>query len=371
MMVEGAFASALDADSEGEEGKFYVWEAAEIDHLLGADAPAFRLAYGVTDNGNWEGRNVLHRLHEPGLPDPAEAERLARCRQVLLDARDKRVRPGRDDKVLADWNGLMIAALAQAAGVFARPDWLDLARSAFDAVLRRMSEGDRLFHSWRAGRRLPLAFLDDYAQMSRAALSLFEQTGDAAWLDHARRWVARCQEEFHDDAGGAYFLSPPSEHGPVVRPKNAHDGPTPSANGTLALVLAQLWHLTGEDAYRNRAEEILKAFAGDAQRNPHSHATLLLAATVLAEPVQVVVVGDAGTPGFPALFAAAASAAVPGRVLHPVPPQRQLPASHPAAGKHLLDGHAAAYVCIGSTCEAPLRDPATLRARLAAPITAG
>ncbi len=173
MLVGGAFTSALDADSEGEEGRFYVWSGAEIDRLLGGDAPTFRLAYGVTDAGNWEGHNVLNRLHESGLPQ-GDAAVLARCRATLLAARERRIRPGRDDKVLADWNGLMIAALAQAAGQLGKSDWLHLAQDAFAAVLRHMSDGDRLFHSWRAGRRLPMGFLDDYAQMSRAALALFQ-----------------------------------------------------------------------------------------------------------------------------------------------------------------------------------------------------
>jgi uncharacterized protein YyaL (SSP411 family) len=369
MMAEGAFASALDADSEGEEGRFYVWTAEEIDRLLGPDAPAFRLAYGVTAAGNWEGRNVLHRLHEPGLPDPVEAERLARSRAVLLDARSRRVPPGRDDKVLADWNGLMIAALAQASGHFGRPDWLDLARSAFDAVLGHMSEGDRLFHSWRAGRRLPMAFLDDYAQMSRAALALFEQTGEARYLERARAWVERCRQDFHDPDGGC-FLSPAVADGPLVRPKNAHDGPSPAANGTLAVVLASLWHLTGEDRYRTAAEGILDAFAGDAARNLMSHATLLLAATVLAEPVQIVVAGDDATPGFPELLAAAKAAALPARVLARVAPGQDLPADHPAHGKGTVDGRAAAYVCVGPTCRPPLTEPAALASLLREPVAA-
>jgi uncharacterized protein YyaL (SSP411 family) len=369
MTVDDAFASALDADSEGEEGRFYVWDTAEIDRLLGPDAPAFRLAYGVTAAGNWEGKNVLHRLHEPGLPPAAEAERLERCRRVLLEARETRVRPGRDDKVLADWNGLMIAALAEAAGFLDRPDWLELAHRVFEAVLDRMSEGDRLFHSARAGRRLPLAFLDDYAQMSRAALILFEQTGESEYLDRARAWTQRCRQEFRDPAGG-YFLSPPTADGPIVRPKNAHDGPTPAAVGTLAEVLARLWHLTGEEDYRREAEAVLTAFAGDAQRSLHSHATLLLAATFLADPVQIVVVGDEGTPGFAALFRAAAEAAVTGRILCRVPPGRSLPPSHPAAGKALLGGRAAAYVCVGSTCGTPVDDPDALRERLTAPLAA-
>ncbi|MFZ1430025.1 MAG: thioredoxin domain-containing protein [Geminicoccaceae bacterium] len=366
MMVEGAFASALDADSEGEEGRFYVWDASEIDRLLGDDAPAFRLAYGVTTAGNWEGVNVLNRLHAAGLPGAQDAERLSTDRAILHAARALRPRPGRDDKLLADWNGLMIAALARVSGQFARPEWLVIARSAFDAVLARMSDGDRLFHSWRAQRRLPMAFLDDYAQMSRAALALHEQTGAQRYLEQAQNWVHFCRAEFRDAVGGGFFLSPNVADGPIVRPKNAHDGPTPSANGTLAEVAAMLWHLTGEATYRTQAEDILSAFAGDAVHNPPAHATLLLAASLLAEPNQIVVVGDETTPGFDALFAAAAAAPVPTRILQRVGPQAVLPSDHPATGKSLLAGRATAYVCVGATCEAPINDPGALTARFAA-----
>jgi uncharacterized protein YyaL (SSP411 family) len=364
MLVDGAFASSLDADSEGVEGRFYVWDAAEIDRLLGADAPAFRLAYGITDAGNWEERNVLHRLHETGLPSQEDDPALARMRKVLLAARDERVRPGRDDKVLADWNGLMIAALAQTAGHLGRADWLDLARDGFAAVLRHMTDGDRLFHSWRAGRRLPMAFLDDYAQMSRAALALFQLTGDAAYLARAEAWIACCRSDFHDPVHGGFYLSAAAADGPVVRPRNAQDGPTPSANGTLAEVEAVLWHVTGDERYRTMAEEILAAFAGDARANPASHATPLLAATMLAEAVQIVVVGDEATPGFHELFTVAAGAALPARILQRISPGDRLPPSHPAAGKSLLGGRATAYVCRGTTCEAPLVGPEELRVRL-------
>src|SRR5690606_31166495 len=154
MLVGDAFASSLDADSEGEEGKFYVWDAAEIDRPLGGDARAFRLAYGVTDAGNWEGKTILNRLHQLTLGPPEEEARLRASADVLLAAREQRVRPGRDDKVLADWNGLTIGALARASAVFDRPEWLERAEAAFDFVCAHMTDGDRLAHSWRAGRRL-------------------------------------------------------------------------------------------------------------------------------------------------------------------------------------------------------------------------
>ena len=366
MLVDGAFAAALDADSEGEEGRFYVWEAAEIDRALGADAPLFRLAYGVTDAGNWEGRNVLNRLHAPGLPPPEEAHGLARCRDTLLAARAKRIRPGRDDKVLADWNGLAIAALAQAAGRLDREDWLALAEMAFAAVLRQLGDGDRLCHSGRGGRRLPLGFLDDYAQMSRAALALHQQTGDRRYLAGAQAWVERCRADFADLADGGFFLGPAADQ-PVVRPRNAQDGPTPSAVGTLAEVAATLWHLTGTDGYRTLADGILAAFARDAAQNPAAHVTLLRATRLLTDATQVVVIGDPATPGFPDLWSAARAAAPPDGILLRLAPGAALPPAHPAQGKRLLDGRAAAYVCRGTSCEAPLTEPDALRERLERP----
>ncbi|MFO1038785.1 MAG: thioredoxin domain-containing protein [Geminicoccaceae bacterium] len=366
MMVDGAFASSLDADSEGEEGRFYVWDAAEIDRLLGEDAATFRLAYGVTENGNWEGHNILNRLHEPGLPDPAEAETLARSRTALLAARAQRERPGRDDKVLADWNGLMIGGLAEAAGYFGRPDWRQLAQQAFETVCREMGDGDHLVHSWRQGRRLEMAFVEDYAQMARAALALFGMTGDLTYLAKARAWTARADADFLDPERGAYFQTAAGDDGLIVRPMSAHDGPYPSGNGTMALVNAMLWHLTGEATYRARAEGLLRAFAGEAPRHPFAHATLLRAAAFLESAVQIVVVGEATTPGSGELLAVAAAAPLAAKVLHPLAPGAMLPRSHPAHGKSLVEGQAAAYVCVGTVCELPVTDPAALRERLAA-----
>ena len=246
MLVEGAFASSLDADSEGEEGRYYVWDAAEIDRLLGPDAARFRLAYGVTDGGNWEGSTVLNRLHQPGLLAADEEAALRASADRLLAARAGRVPPGRDDKVLADWNGLMIAALARAGAVFDRPDWVGLARRAFRFVTEHMMTGDRLAHSWRAGRTLDRAFLEDYASMAAAALALFEQTGEPSYLRLAERWLARLDADYLDQDAGGYFQVAAGARDVLVRAKNAQDGPTPAGNGLLLGVLARLHLMTGE-----------------------------------------------------------------------------------------------------------------------------
>jgi uncharacterized protein len=360
MRVEGAFASSLDADSEGEEGKFYVWDAAEIDRVLGDAAPAFRLAYGVTDHGNWEGNTVLNRLHQQGLSPPAEEEALRRSRERLLEARAGRPRPGRDDKVLADWNGLMIQALVRGAAVFDEPRWLDLGRGAFEFVARHMTRGERLAHSWREGRTLDLAFLDDYAQMSAAALALFEATAERDLLDQAERWIEILERDFADREDGGYFQTPAALPNLLVRSKSAADGPSPSGNGTLVGVLARLHALTGQDRYRAAAEALLTVFAGEARSNPVVHATLLGGSRLLERPLQVVLIGDPADPALAALHRTALAAPAPQAIVLRLPPDAPLPAGHPAAGKGMIDRRATAYVCPGQTCNLPVTEPGEL-----------
>ncbi|HET6521767.1 MAG TPA: thioredoxin domain-containing protein [Geminicoccaceae bacterium] len=363
----GGFASSLDADSEGEEGRFYVWDAAEIDALLGPkDAERFKPAYGVRAGGNWEGKNVLNRLHRPGLGDDGEEGALARMRGVLFEARERRVRPGRDDKVLADWNGLTIAALAEAAATFDRPGWLELARRAFAFIETEMTGGDgRLFHSWREGRRLELAFLDDYAHMTRAALALFEQTAEPAYLERAEAWAAVVESDYRDAAGGGYFMTADSASDVLVRAKNAHDGPVPAGNAVMLGALARLACLTGRSGHRERAEALARAFAGEAARNPFAHAGLLSANLLLQRPVQVVLIGAPDEPGHAALRRAAFGHSVPERVLQELRPGRDLPPDHPATGKGRVGDRPTAYVCVGPVCQLPVTEPEALSDALA------
>ena len=191
MVVEGGgFAASLDADSEGEEGKFYVWSLAEIREILGENGANFLAEiYGVTANGNFEGHNILNRLGAIELRDAATERRLAELRDRLLRRRASRVRPGFDDKVLADWNGLMIAALANAAAAFDRPEWLAAAEAAFDFVCTKMVANGRLFHAYRAGEAKAPATANDYANMIRAALTLANVTGNRSYIERAQEWT--------------------------------------------------------------------------------------------------------------------------------------------------------------------------------------
>ena len=363
MRVGDAFASSLDADSEGHEGRFYIWDAAEIDTVLGPDARAFKDAYGVTERGNFEGKNVLNRLHEPGLPSPEEERVLAPARARLLEVRERRVRPARDDKVLADWNGLLIRHLARAGAVLGEPAWVTVAAAAFDWIDRNLgAKDDRLVHSWRHGRRLELGFLDDLAQMAAAAVTLHEVTGERRFVERAIAWIDAAARDFRDPALGGHFLTSAGQDDLIVRAKSAHDGPVPGANATLLEVQAALFALTGEDRFRRLADETARCFAGEVRRSPAAHMGLLAANLLRLNPVQVVILDGAGRA---ALEHAAWSTPLPAAVVSVVGNPAGLPAGHPARGKTAPAGRAAAFVCVGPVCGLPVSDADGLRARLA------
>jgi hypothetical protein len=259
----------------------------------------------------------------------------------------------------------MIAALTRASMVFDRPDWLERARRAFAFITTQMMTDDRLAHSWRAGRTLDLAFLEDYANMASAALALFEHTAERGYLHQAERWTLRLDADYLDRENGGYFQVPEDATDVLVRAKNAQDGPTPAGNGTLLAVLARLHLLTGERRYQERAEQLLAAFSGEAARNPAVHAALLSATLLLDQPVQIVVIGDAADPACQALRRVALTAPLPAAVILTLPPGQALPAGHPAAGKAQIDGRPTAYVCPGQTCRLPVTDPDELVSALA------
>jgi uncharacterized protein len=365
--AEGAFASSLDADSEHEEGKFYVWSEAEIDAVLGAEADLFKRFYDVSAEGNWEGHTILNRLAHPALADAETEAALTRCRELLLAARAPRVRPGLDDKVLADWNGLMIAALAAAGLSFDRADWVTLAARAFAFIVERMTGPDgRLRHSWCAGAARHPASVDDYANLCRAALALHEATSDSAYLARARDWVAVLDRHHRDDADGGYFFAADDTEDLIARVKTANDAAVPSGNGTMVGVLTRLALLTGDAAYHRRAEEIIAVFGGELGRNFFPLATLINNAELAMKPLQVVLVGERDDPGFVALRWAVYQVSLPNRVVLMVAPGEALPADHPASGKGLVGGRAAAYVCEGPVCSLPLTDAKALLDSLAA-----
>jgi len=361
-----AFASAYDADSDGEEGKFYVWTEAGIDSLLGADAEVFKAAYGVTPLGNWEGVNILNRSHAPALGDSGAEALLARCREKLLAERNQRLWPLWDDKVLADWNGLAIQGLARAGMALGEPAWIDAAAAAYRFVVAHMADGARLLHSWRAGRAQHGAMIDDYANMCRGALFLLEATGERAYLDQARAWVGIADRHYWDETGAGYFLSADDAEALITRSKTVGDNAAPAGNAVMAEVLARLYHITGNGEYRDRAERLINFFSTDDPNRYAGLTTLLGALELLGGAVQVVVVGAPGDAAAQGLADAALAAGGPNLVLSRVCAGDTLPQGHPAHGKGLVNGAAAAYVCRNFTCGLPATRPGDLRGQLAA-----
>ncbi|MEM9104332.1 MAG: thioredoxin domain-containing protein [Pseudomonadota bacterium] len=239
VMPGGGIASSLDADSEGEEGKFYIWQKTEIDTLLGEEADLFCHHYDVSRDGNWEGSNILNQLRTPPPQDDEELRRLAEARSTLLTARNKRVRPGLDDKILADWNGLAIRALAEAGRIFHRQDWIELARKAYGFVTESMMQEQRLAHAWCNGITTYPALASDYGAMINAAISLFESTGDRAYLEQAERWVSVLDKHYGDDEGG-YFYTADDATDVLLRTRHEHDDAAPSASAQVLEGLARL-----------------------------------------------------------------------------------------------------------------------------------
>jgi uncharacterized protein YyaL (SSP411 family) len=360
---DGGIYSTRDADSEGVEGKYYVWDEAEINAVLGDDAPALEAAYGVRSGGNWEDRSILNRIGLPVLSDEEE-RRLAPLRERLLAVRRRRIPPGRDDKVLADWNGLMIAALAEAGAVFDRPEWVEAARRVFSFVTTRMGEGGRLKHVWRAGQARHPAVLEDYANMARAALALYQVTAERPYLDQAVAWCEVANRHFHDDDAGGYFVSADDTTDVIARPKSVADNAVPSGNGTMVEVLAMLHFATGEAHYRERAERSVRLFSGTNPQYLLSIPGLLTAYELLASGAQVVIIADPADPAGGALRWAALQVPAGPRFVLSVSPAEALPEGHPAFGKQQVDGRATAYVCVGQSCGLPATTPADLADRL-------
>jgi len=350
---EGGFYSALDADSEGEEGRFYVWTPEQIEEVLGTGAAPIAAFYGVTERGNFEGRSVLH------LAGGAEAklpEGLAEARRRLLAARSRRVRPGLDDKRLAAWNALMLGALAEAGTVLGRQDYLDAARACAEFVWAEMRDADgNLLRSWKDGRASLNAYLEDHAYLLEALLDLYETTFEPIWFERARALADAAIARFGDPERGGFFSTSEDHEALIARRKEIGDHPIPSGNSSAALGLLRLAALTGERSYAERAEGVLRLFADPALRHPESFAHLLRAVDFHLSPTkEVALIGDDPTE----LARVVRSEHRPHLVLAGGPEGSEIPALLRHRGA--LDGRPTAYVCEGFVCQAPVTDPRDL-----------
>ena len=364
LTADGAFAASLDADSEGEEGKFYVWSYDEVIRQLGIeDGEFFARYYDVTPAGNFEGHNILNRLRAPVASSGDEA-RLAALREKVLSARALRVRPGLDDKVLADWNGLMIAALANAASMLDQPSWLDMAEGAFDFIARTMTRGERFGHCWREGKLKLPGLASDFSAMIRAALALHEATGKRGYLDRAIAWQHALDRDYANAETGTYYLTAADADGLVVRPAATTDEATPNHNAVAAQNLIRLAVLVGDDGWREKADKLIAAIAPLVAENLYMHMALLNAIDLRLRVAQIVIAGQGAQAH--ALLAVARRRPPLDRIVVEAQSADMLAPAHSARDKIAQAHSARAYICVGETCSLPVTDPKALAAAIEA-----
>jgi uncharacterized protein YyaL (SSP411 family) len=367
---EGAFYSSLDADSEGEEGKFYVWSQSEIEQILGPEAALFCDVYDVTPTGNWEGHNILHRPKTPAqdarLHNLSEAElenRLAACRAKLLAARSTRPRPGLDDKILTAWNALLISALTQAGSVLDE-HYVHQAAAAADFLLTTLRQSDgRLYRTYHAqsGPRLN-GYLEDYAFLIEALTHLFEATLDGRWLHKASRLADVMIAQFWDETGGGFFFTGKDHEPLILRNKEPEDNAVPSGNSVAALGLLRLAHLLRRDDWRRLAERTLQTFVDRMAAVPMAYGQMLAAVDFYLGPVrEYVIAGDLASPPVQEALRLVRQRFDPRRLIIAGPaPQVQ----HYFQGRTAPPGDVTVWLCAGSTCEPPLTGLEALRQRL-------
>jgi uncharacterized protein YyaL (SSP411 family) len=365
----GGFYSTEDADSEGEEGKFYVWTPGEIEAVLGAELAAeFSYVYDVSDAGNFEGLNILN------LPKSIDVcaklrqvdtnefrARLSSAREKLLAVRSQRVRPGRDDKVLVSWNGLMIDALARAAGALDEPRYLQAAVKAAEFVLREIRQANgTLLHSWRNGRAKHDAYLDDYAAFANALVSLYEATFDEHYIDAALQLIEILLARFIDTAGGGFFYTADNHEALIARHKDIQDSSVPSGNALAATVLVRLGKLTGKANLIDAAERTLQMAGGLMERAPTASGQMLLALDILLGPTaEVVVLGSEGNSNTATVLRELRQRFIPNKVIAARPPDqaklhRRSSAMDPLfAEKDSSASEIVLYVCQNFACQAP------------------
>jgi len=375
---EGGFHSALDADSEGEEGRFYVWTPEQIREMLGEESerpnrikfPTEQVGdlmrfFGVTEQGNFEGKNVLHLA---GGANAAEPAGLAEARRALLKARAERVRPGLDDKRLTAWNALAISALAEAGAVLGREDYLDAARACAEFVLGSMRDGEgRLLRTYKDGDARLNAYLEDHAFLLEALLALYESTFEPRWFEHARELAKTIVARFGDPERGGFFSTSADHEELIARRKEIGDHPIPSGNSSAAMGMLRLAALSGEREYERQAEGVFALFAGPAIEHPDSLAHMLLALDFHLSPTREVALVAPGGAGFPAAVEELAA------VVRAQPRPHLVLAGGPEGAteppllrdRPVVDGRPTAYVCESFACKLPVTEPAELERELA------
>ncbi|MFW6062739.1 MAG: thioredoxin domain-containing protein [Chloroflexota bacterium] len=370
---DGGFYSSLDADSEGEEGKFYVWNPGQIREVLpDDDADLFMSYYDVSEGGNWEGKSILNTprdmadvANELGVDVAQAEERLAVARQKLYERRSERVWPGRDEKVLTAWNGLMMAAFAEAGRVLDRDDYVQVARENAHFLYETLrGEDGRLLRTWKAGSEGRYnGYLEDYAYLGDGLLTLYQTTFEEQWFAWAEELAQMMLDHFRDEQGGGFYDTSDDHEALIHRPKDVQDNAVPSGNAMAATVLLTLGLFTGKGRYWDVAEQAVAAMSGAMAQYPTGFAQWLTAATfILGDPREVAIIGDAEDEDVQALLDVAYDSYRP---LQVVAVGRDGDAVPLLKDRAQLDGRATAYVCRQFVCRRPVAEPAALQEQLA------
>jgi uncharacterized protein len=371
---DGGFYSTQDADSEGVEGKFFVWERAEVMALLGEEAgEIFCRVYDVSEEGNFEHRNILHATLSVeqasrmfGKKPEEIGQVLAEGRRRLFEARERRTKPFRDEKILASWNGLMLSAYADAARITAKPLYRGVAERAARFVTDKLWSGEGLLHGYKDGEAKVRAFLDDYASLGIAFLDLFEATFDSRHFVWGERLAQQMIERFWDGAEGGFFYTSSNHEALIARTKPVHDGSVPSGNSMAAALCLRLYALTENEIYREAGERVLRLHLEGLQQNPFAYSNLFAALDFYARQArEIVVVARGGAAAARDLLEPLARYYQPNQVVacyDPESPPDRLPVF--AQDKPLVDSRPTAYVCHGGTCSPPVTDWQGLRSRL-------
>jgi len=380
---EGAFYSAEDADSEGEEGLFYLWTTPEVEKILGKEDAAFATSvWSLESEGNYSdevkgrrtGRNIPHLTssHQDmarslKMTDEDFEKRLESIRSRLFEVRERRIHPLKDDKVLTDWNGLMAASMAFAGRVFDEPEWVQAAKSATDFVFEQMrTKSGRMLHRYRDGDASIPAFLDDYVFMTTAMLELYDATFEPRYLERAVELQQQTHELFWDSKGSGFYFTAADNEELLVRQKEIYDGAIPSGNSTAADNNVRLARLTSDSEYLQGADHIFNAFSSEANQMPSAHSQLMSALQRGIGPsLEVVIAGEPGAEDTAALIATVREKYLPQAAVLLVPPGKsggKIRELAPFAEAYEpVDGKAAAYVCRDFTCQLPTTDPTKLR----------
>jgi len=357
---DAGFYSSLDADTEGEEGRFYLWTPNELDAVLGPEqGGALARAFDVTPDGNFEGHNILHPVA------PGAIDLLAAARDRLLSARAQRVRPHRDEKVIAGWNGLMLRAFADAGRVLRRRDLVAVAEANARFLLSRMRQDNRMRRSYKDGRAPLAGYLEDQASVADGLLSLYEATFDPTWLDDVRGLVNEMLTAFWDNSEAAFFDTASDQEHLVVRPQDVTDNAIPSGTSMAADVLLRAGMLLGEPTWVDRAHVTLERLGPTAAKAPQAFGRLLAAVDFyLGRPVELALIGDPAEPQASKFLEVIRARYLPNRLVAVAPSARQSPAIPLLSDRAAIGGKATAYLCEGFVCQAPTTDPADLARQL-------